>query len=549
MDQASELQNLPEHEIYDIRDLKERKGGAEEAQDDYALRRVPATWRWSAWASLWAYSGIATAMALPLTGGILAVMYGGRAAIVAAILTYIYTAIGVYYLSLKAANEGAVAELISKHTFGFVGSAYQILIYALLLIVYFSLEGHVMSAALSEVITFLPYWFNAALICFAFIPLSLYGMQFLSKFQLVTAWLYGCGVILIFAALLLGWSAEISSARAGHAWWNVNPKNVPFTWQSVLSAFGTMAGTVGSVLIIICSSTARLARRTEARKTALLMSLVGVTFPLLVAMICGVYLVAATGGTIADPGVSLPRLLGATGLVFILLTQVRVNVLNVYFGTTALENFSSQIFRTKWTRTAFLLPFMTISYILLVSPLLKYFGLIMTMLSVVLVSWISVIFGELWLVRGRFGIPQWAEFRRGYAPSYNKIGMASMWVPGLGGVLMASGLFGPDIYALAVPVAGIVAFFMPIGVSSLMSRSAVIAQYFSRVPARVGALQEICECALCKKTFHRSDFVMCPFHRGAFICSGCCATERQCDTMCHAPQIGGLSIQANPRST
>src|ERR1700722_16559935 len=98
MDQASELRNLREAEIYDIRDLKERRGGTEEAQDDYALRRVPATWRWSAWASLWAYSGVATAMAVPLTGGILAVTYGARATIAATILTYIYTAIGVYYL-------------------------------------------------------------------------------------------------------------------------------------------------------------------------------------------------------------------------------------------------------------------------------------------------------------------------------------------------------------------------------------------------------------------------------------------------------------------
>jgi purine-cytosine permease-like protein len=253
-------------------------------------------------------------------------------------------------------------------------------------------------------------------------------------------------------------------------------------------------------------------------------------------MIFGIYLTAASGGKIPDPGVSLPRLLGSIGLVFILLTQVRVNVLNVYFGTTALENFSSQIFRTKWTRTRFLLPFMAISYVLLVSPLLKYFGLIMTILSVVLVSWISVIFGELWFVRGRYGIPQWAEYRRGYAPSYNKIGMASMWLPALPGILMASGLFGPKVYALSVPFAGITAFFMPVVVSALLPRAAVVAQYFARVPASVGSLHEVCECGLCKQAFHRSDFVLCPFHRAEFICSGCCATELRCNTMCHAPQ-------------
>src|ERR1700761_8797086 len=114
----AELNDLPAGEIYDTRSLRERAGGHAVAQDDYALRRVPATWRWSAWDCVWALSGISTAMAFPLTAGLLAMFYGGRATLTAVALTCVFSAFGVYLNARKAANEGAVIELISKHTFG-----------------------------------------------------------------------------------------------------------------------------------------------------------------------------------------------------------------------------------------------------------------------------------------------------------------------------------------------------------------------------------------------------------------------------------------------
>lgn len=532
-DHVSKLQLLTADDIYDTRIASRRAASHEVAQDDYAARRVPATWRWSAWGSLWAFSGISTAMVFILTGGLLVTFYGGNAVIAATLLTFLYTAVGVYYMSRKASNEGAVVELISKHTFGFKGSAYEIVIYGILGVVYFSLEGHVMSAALSEVIPALPYAASAAIVCVAFIPLSLYGMQFLTKFEALTVWIYALGMLLVAYGVFAGWSKDVNSSLAGHDWWNINPNNVPFTWQAVFGAFGTIAGVLGAILILLCTDMARFAKRSDARKAGLLLALIGVSVPLVLAMISGVYLVSASAGKIADPGIALPRVLGVGGLLLVVLTQVRINVVNVYFGTTALENFTLQVFQIKWTRQRLLIPFMVLAYLLLISPLLKYFSTIMTMLSVFLVNWASVILGDLWLVRKRYGIPQWAEFRRGYVASYNKIGMLSMWLPTAVGIVMGSGKYGPQIQALAVPLTGAAAFLMPAIVSSLLSKQRVLAQYFARIPQSVAGLQAVSECSLCGEAFHRSDFVLCPFHKGKYICSRCCATESGCKLMCH----------------
>ena len=537
MDRLQRLNQLPEHEVYDTRVVLQRTGDSETAQDDYALRRVPATWRWSAWGSLWAFSGMSTAMAYPLTAALLAMVLGGSAVVCALFLSMLYTWVGVWYMSKKAANEGAILELISKHTFGFKGSAYQIVVFGLLGTIYFSLEGHVMATALTESVPMLSYKLSAALICAAFIPLTMYGMQFLSRFQSLTVWLYALGIVLALVGLFGGWSSEISSKLASARWWEVNPGNAPFSWVAVLSAFGAFSGLLGSILVLLCTDTARFARRHEAGKVAALTSLIGATVPVIATTLFGIYLLASSGGKVPDPGVSLVRLLGSGGLFLIIVTQLRVNVINVYFGTNALENFASQVFKLNWKRSRFLIPFMIIAYLIVTSPFLAYFGTIMTMLSVFLFNWTMVLFGDLMLVRKRFDLPEWSEFRRGYVAQYNKIGMISMWVPTVVGVAMGSGFFGVKVQALAVPLSGAAAFLMPTLVSRMMSRTSVIDQYFARIPESVAALSEEHQCDVCTHSFHRSDFVLCPYHGGKFICSNCCAAEKSCGTMCHTESI------------
>jgi cytosine permease len=155
------------------------------------------------------------------------------------------------------------------------------------------------------------------------------------------------------------------------------------------------------------------------------------------------------------------------------------------------------------------------------------------MLSVFLVSWASVVLGDLWLLRPSIGLPQWTEFRRGYAASYNKIGVLSMWLPTVIGVVMASGKLGNSAQAIAVPLSGTAAFLLPKLCSLAISRSQLLRQYFARSPGSVAGLEEMHRCPLCDESFHRSDFVLCPYHKSNYVCSSCCATERHCDLCCH----------------
>jgi purine-cytosine permease-like protein len=539
----SEIGKLDLDDVLDTRESEERVAEHGSATEDYSLRRVPATWRWSAWGALWSFSGLSTAMAFPLTAGLLAMFYGGPATLIAFAMTLVYTWAGVYFFAKKASNEGALEVLMSKQSFGFIGSAYQLVAYGLLGALYFALEGHVMASSLSEV-TGWSTAVSAGVICVAFIPLSIYGMKFISMFQGATIWLYLIGIVLVLYYIANNTNPDVAVANMGAAWYLVNPNKAPLDWVTVLSAFGAVAGVLGAIMILICTEQARFARRSESKKAAVLFAGLGITACDILTPILGVYLFAASGGKIPDPGVSITKLLGGLGLALIVLTQLRINVINVYFGTNALENFSSVVLKAKWSRFVYIAPFLVICYLLIVSPWLQKFGVIMTMLSVFLVNWANVMLGEFWLVRRRIGLPQWSEFRRGYLPSYNKIGLASMWIPTVIGIAMGSGYFGGVVAALAVPITGIAAFFLPAIIAQMMSTDGIVREYFARAPASVKSLSVMQLCPVEHATHHRTDFVLCPFHGNKFISSTACASEKNCGTMCHTPAYAPGKVAA-----
>jgi cytosine permease len=122
-----------------------------------------------------------------------------------------------------------------------------------------------------------------------------------------------------------------------------------------------------------------------------------------------------------------------------------------------------------------------------------------------------------------------------------------MWIPTVVGVAMGSGNFGSEAAALAVPITGIAAFFMPGIISTLMSKDSVASEYFARAPLSVKALKVIEICPVEGSSQHRTDFVMCPYHGEKFISSTACASETRCGTMCHSPAYEKAAVAA-PRT-
>jgi hypothetical protein len=146
-------------------------------------------------------------------------------------------------------------------------------------------------------------------------------------------------------------------------------------------------------------------------------------------------------------------------------------------------------------------------------------------------------FGEWTLVRPKYNIPKWIEIRRAYLPDINWIGLISLLVPILIGVIATLGGFGTVLKSLAVFVTLILAYVLPIVIASILGPEKTVNQYFGRLPQIPSAEGETMTCAVSGATGHKSDFVLCPFHENRWISSTACATEMKCNKVCQSSTV------------
>jgi purine-cytosine permease-like protein len=359
-------------------------------------------------------------------------------------------------------------------------------------------------------------------------------MVLLSKVQWATLVLYFAGLSLAFYALVQGWDERVDVSKLG-TWTTLNPSGVPFDVWTVLEATSAYIGVLGAILAVFLMDTGRFMRRENRNTGGLFFVLVNVIFPVLIMYSVGVQMLAASGQP--DPGVTLVRLIGPLGLIVTLITQVRINLLNLYGGTIGLANFASRIFGFVPGRQFWVIPFLLLATCIILTPFRENFGLVSIYISIFLCAWVSTLIGERLLVRRGRAIPTWSEVRRAYLSDWNAVGLIAMWVPVAISCVMASGVLGRRAHALAVPVSiGLPLLLAPL-VARLLRGDALLRSYVGRDIVVPPQDRELIACVVCTKEFHRSDFALCPFHAGGWICSYCCMAELQCGTACRRGEV------------
>ena len=529
-----EILRVSQRDAYDTRATLDREGGGGVEMDDHGTRRIPANWRWSALGATFTSFGVATAMIYLLSGALYTQAYGARAAIIAAVVTALYSLVACYYVVRHVINEGVNADLLSRSTFGYMGSAPVALLYAVVCSFYFAAEGSVMASALHEAFPAFPYWSWAIIASAGFILIGLFGMVLMSKVQWATLVIYFSGLGLAGWALFAGWNETVDASKLS-GWATLNPNNAPFDIWTVLKVTSAYIGILGAILVVFLMDTARFIRREQRNGGGVLFVAMNVIFPVLLMYVLGIQMLAASGQP--DPGVTLVRLIGTFGLFVTLITQVRINLLNLYGGTIGLANFFSRVFGFVPGRQFWVIPFLILGTIIILTPFRENFGLVSIYISIFLCAWVSTLIGERVMVRRGRPLPEWSEVRRSYLSDYNVVGLVSMWVPIAISCVMASGVMGHKAQALAVPFVIVVPFFLPAGVAALLGPKRLLRAYVGRDIVPPPADQETLPCVVCEKEFHRSDFALCPFHEGGWICSYCCMSELKCETICRKGNV------------
>ncbi|PIO96477.1 hybrid sensor histidine kinase/response regulator [Pleomorphomonas carboxyditropha] len=518
---------------------------ADETLEDYALRfTAKSARRWSQERVAQTAIGAISFLALEAIGGAITLSYGTAnavAAIVAASLAML--AVG-WPIARTAARHGVDIDLLTRGAgFGYIGSTVTSLIYASFTFILFAIEASIMSTAL-EMALGLPLWAGYIVSTLLVIPLVTHGIAWISRFQILTqpVWI----VLNILPFVFIAFSDGASFAD-----WAAFPgRDGTIGGGFQLVAFGAasavilaLTAQIGEQVDFLRFLPARLPGSGRRRRLAVFLAGAGWVVLGVPKMIAGSFLavLALSSGVpvehAAEParmyavafGYVLPEgaWLSLLTAVFVVVSQLKINVMNAYAGSLAWSNFFSRLTHSHPGRVVWLVFNVSIALLLMEIGIYQALEQTLAVFAIVAVAWLSTISADL-LINKPLGLsPPGIEFKRAHLWDVNPVGVGAMAAAALAGLLAHVGLAGPVAEAFA-PFVALAAAFLAAPLIAWFTGGRF---YLARKPRRTYALAPALTCSVCQHDFEAEDMSYCPAYQ-APICSLCCSLDARCHDRC-----------------
>ena len=541
-----------------------------ETLEDYALRFTPQRFRkWSAWRVANTAFGAASFLILEAVGATLLVQYGFANAFWAILATGLIIFLAGLPISVYAARYGVDMDLLTRGAgFGYIGSTITSLIYASFTFVFFALEAAVMAYALELALDIPPAW--GYLVCaLVVIPLVTHGVSAISRLQVWTqpVWLLMLlvpfGYVLVRDPGAFAGIAHYSGDRGGSADFD-------------LHLFGA-ALTVGIALITQMGEQADYLRFMPARTPAnrwrwwagvlaggpgwVALGVFKMLGGALLAYLAITHMVpperavdpnqmylAAYGYVFADY-----RWAVAATALFVVVSQIKINVTNAYAGSLAWSNFFSRLTHSHPGRVVWVVFNTLIAFMLMEMNVFTALGQVLGLYSNIAIAWIMAVVADL-VVNKPLGLsPPGIEFKRAHLYDINPVGVGAMALASLLSVVAHLGLFGPTAQAFSAVIAMVTAFVAAPAIAWATGGRYYLARTgpattTAPAPAPVPRGQGGCagrgsgtgataaapamlRCVVCEREYEAPDMAHCPAYRG-HICSLCCTLDARCGDMC-----------------
>jgi signal transduction histidine kinase/purine-cytosine permease-like protein/DNA-binding response OmpR family regulator len=534
---------------------------ARETMEDYALRYTPQRFRkWSEWRVANTAFGAASFLVLEAVGATLLVQYGWANALWAILATGLIIFLAGWPISVYAARYGVDMDLLTRGAgFGYIGSTLTSLIYASFTFIFFALEAAIMAYALELALDIPPSW--GYLICaLVVIPLVTHGVSAISRLQVWTQPLWLLMLVVPFAYVL----ALDPGAFSGIAHYKGEQAAAP---GFDLPLFGA-ALTVGIALITQMGEQADYLRFMPAstpatRKRWWLGVLAGGPGWVLlgvVKMLGGALLawLAITHAVPPERAVDPNQMylaayeyvfphygwaVAATAL-FVVISQLKINVTNAYAGSLAWSNFFSRLTHSHPGRVVWVLFNTLIAFMLMEMNVFQALGDVLGLYSNIAIAWMMAVVADL-VVNKPLGLsPPGIEFKRAHLYDINPVGVGAMALASVLSVAAHLGLFGPLAQAFSALIALATAFVAAPLIAWATRGRYYIARKSEPVAAEAGAgpyaRYAVRRCVICEREYEGPDMAHCPAYQGP-ICSLCCTLDARCGDLCK-PQAS-LSAQ------
>ncbi|MFC3606823.1 hybrid sensor histidine kinase/response regulator [Stutzerimonas tarimensis] len=521
---------------------------ADETLEDYALRYTPKSFRkWSEFRIANTALGAVSFLALEAIGGTLALNYGFTNtlwAILAVSLVIFLTSLPISYY---AARYGMDMDLLTRGAgFGYIGSTITSLIYASFTFLFFALEAAIMALAL-ELYFGIPLALAYVVCAVVIIPLVTYGITLINRLQ---AWTQPVWLVLLLLPYVFVIAknpdvlADLPSfaGREGDGGaFNLLSFGMACT---VALALVTQIGEQVDYLRFLPEKT----RRNRVRWWAAMLSAgPGWIIPGALKMLAGAFLAfLALQHEIpveraAEPTqmylvaysyvFSTPELALAAMVLFVIISQIKINVTNAYAGSLAWSNFFARITHSHPGRVVWLVFNVAIALMLMELGVFEAIEQVLGLYANIAVAWIGALVADL-VINKPLGLsPRHIEFKRAHLYDINPVGVGAMLIASLVSILAYAGMMGE----LAQAMSSAVALATAMVVAPLIAWWTGGRFYTARAdepeqPYPLHSAERV-RCVLCANAFERPDTAYCPAY-GAPICSLCCSLDARCNDLC-----------------
>ncbi|MDQ7980912.1 ATP-binding protein [Paraburkholderia sp. SARCC-3016] len=518
----------------------------DETLEDYALRFTPRSFRrWSEFRVANTAIGAVSFLVLEAIGGALVINYGFANAVCAIAAVSLLIFLTSLPISYYAARYGVDMDLLTRGAgFGYIGSTLTSLLYASFTFIFFALEAAIMSLAL-QLYFHISIDVAYVISSLAVIPVVMFGITLINRLQSWTQPLWLVLFVLPYAAvlwhspgLLSDWTTFAGLAPGGHEF-------------SVI-AFGQACTVVFALIVQVGEQVDYLrflppldAHNKRRWWIALLTAGPGWIVPGALKMLGGAFLAFVAVQYEIDVGhaaqptqmylIAYHHLLDPLGLaawaapamtLFVIVSQLKINVTNAYAGSLAWSNFFARLTHSHPGRVVWLVFNVLIALLLVEMGVFEAIGKVLSLYANIAIAWIGAVFADLVVNKPLGCSPRHIEFKRAHLYDVNPVGVGAMLIAAVVAAFAHVGMLG----VLAQAMSSYIAF----GVAFVCAPAIAIAtrgRFYLAREAQAPDGHETRRCVICENDFEPDDTAHCPAYGGT-ICSLCCSLDSRCNDRC-----------------
>ncbi len=516
---------------------------ADETIEDYALRFTARSSRkWSEFRVANTAFGAISFLALEAIGGSIMVSCGFINAFWAIVAVSIVIFLTGLPIGWYASKYGVDMDLLTRGAgFGYIGSTITSLIYASFTFIFFALEATIMAQAL-KLCFGLPLLWGYLFSSLIIIPVVMHGITLISRLQAWTQPLWLLLMLLPFAFVIY---REPQMLRQLPSFAGLSGQGGGFNlllFGAASSVPLSMVAQIGEQIDFLRFMPERTARNRRRWAAGVLLAGPGWIGLGGLKMLGGALLAFVAIQHEISPYRALQPTemyrvgfsyvfdntwlaLAATGL-FVVLSQIKINVTNAYAGSLAWSNFFARLTHSHPGRVVWLLFNVLIALALMVLDVFHLLEQVLGLYSNVAISWVGALVADL-VINKPLGLsPPGIEFKRAHLYDVNPVGVGAMLIASIVSILAFFGLMGP----LAQAFSAFIALLVALVCAPLIAWATGGRYYIARTsPAATARKSRIC--CVCEKSYEGEDMALCPAYRGP-ICSLCCSLDARCHDLC-----------------